>query len=182
VDCLGSIIRHVFTLCIIIHWDSYPCGLGITVLDSLIKAIKNGTISEWRDKVIALKVVDDAVPPTAEDIQKLSPYTDLEVSSQSTSDWYCLLRKCQGSIESVLDSGYILNAVDDDGRPDFQQYAYIVNLDTDDIDFYDTYRDSRRSYPLTENTLTKLHAKWSKSYSACESESGSDQSGSDPDE
>lgn len=139
------------------HWDSYPSGLGIKVLNSIIKAIKDGTIQQWKEKVITIKEVDENTPPTAEDIQKLSAYTDLCVSTQSTSDWYCLLRNCQGSIESVLDSGYILNAVDSDGHPEFQEYAYVVNFDTDNLDFYD---DGMTSYPLTEDSLTKLREKW----------------------
>lgn len=139
------------------HCDSYRSGLGLKVLNSLIAAIKNGTIDQWKEKLITIKEVDEKIPPTAEDIKKLSAYTDLGVSTQSTSDWYCILRSCQGSIESVLGSGYILNAVDENGQPDFQEYAYIINFNTDHLDFYG---NDESSYPLTEDSLTKLRETW----------------------
>lgn len=43
-------------------------------------------------------------------MRALESYTNLEVSGQTTSDWYCLLRECQGSSKRVLDSGYIDNS------------------------------------------------------------------------
>jgi len=64
-----------------------------------------------------LKIIKEDDTPTPEDIEKLKCYTNLTVSTQSTSDWYCLLRGCQGSLEKVLRSGYMLNYVDDNGVP-----------------------------------------------------------------
>lgn len=63
--------------------------------------------------------------------------TNLLVSTQSTNDWYCLLRECQGSIIKVLESGYLYNHVDNYGIPCWQEYAYIINFDTNKLDFYD---------------------------------------------
>lgn len=117
------------------HWDSYPAGLGRIIVTQLQKAIRSNQLEEWIRLLEQLKVVDPQVPPTPEDIQKLSPYTDLGVSTQSTSDWYCLLRGCQGSLDQVLRSGYLLNATDPEGTPSWEEYAYVVNLDTRKLDF-----------------------------------------------
>ena len=118
------------------HFDSYPSGLGVDIVNELKWAIKAGKLDEWIALLEKIKIIDYDMKPTAEDIEKLKPYTDLRVSSQSTLDWYCLLRHCQGSLESVLNSGYLLNAVNSTGNPNWEEYAYIVNFDTKKLDFY----------------------------------------------
>lgn len=118
------------------HFDSYPDGLGNDIIKEIKKAISNGTFESWKLKLENIKCIDEETPPTTEDIQKLKPYTDLNVSTASTSDWYCLLRKCQGSLELILESGYLNNHVKKDGKPYFQEFAYIVNFDTQKLDFY----------------------------------------------
>ena len=47
--------------------------------------------------------------PNPEAIEKCKPYTDLTVSYQNKTDWYCLTRNCQHSFINILDSGYFLN-------------------------------------------------------------------------
>jgi putative hemolysin len=119
------------------HWDSYPEGLGAQIVAELKRAIQENRIGEWIQLLNQLKVVALNVPPTHEDIEKLRPYTDLKVSTQSPTDWYCLLRGCQGSLETVLKCGYIDNCVNDQGEPQWEEYAYIVNYDTNKLDFYE---------------------------------------------
>lgn len=130
------------------HFDSYPEGLGNDVVEEIRKAIQEGKLEEWKNKLMNIVVVDDK-PPTSEDIEKLARYTNLSVSRRSTSDWYCLLRDTQGSMENVLASGYICNAVNSAGSPLFEEYAYILNFDTNQLDFYegDTFV---RGYNLNE--------------------------------
>jgi len=89
------------------HFDSYPEGLG----RDLVYEIQHGQIGEWLELLTKLKVIcdDDKTLPTQEDIEKLAPYTELDVSDCSTDDWYCLTHKCQGSFIRVLESGYLLS-------------------------------------------------------------------------
>jgi hypothetical protein len=127
------------------HFDSYPSGLGAAIVEELRRAIQESSdpknrLSKWIQQLEQLRLVSPRVPPTLEDIQKLRPYTDVNVSQQSTTDWYCLLRHCQGSVEKVLASGYLDNCVDTSGLPLWEEYAYIINLDTQKLDFYEENR------------------------------------------
>ena len=120
------------------QFDSYPSGLGRAVISEIQAAIKSGQFSTWLERFQSLKIVSlDGPKPTPDDIKKLLKYSNLQVSTQSTDDWYCLLRGCQFSLEKILESGYLLNAVDKEGRPHWQEYAYVVNFDTNRLDFYD---------------------------------------------
>jgi hypothetical protein len=122
------------------QFDSYPSGLGAEIVAELKRAIQENLLGEWIHLLEQLKVVSASVSPTQEDIEKLRSYTDLTVSTQSPTDWYCLLRRCQGSIETVLTCGYIDNCVSSHGVPRWEEYAYIVNLDTNQLDFYEGTR------------------------------------------
>ena len=118
------------------HSDSYPSGLGKTILHQLLIAIKQSLLQQWKQKVLELKTVDSKISPTNQEVSKLVQYTNLDVSTGSSNDWYCLLRKCQGSLIKSLESGFIMNHVDDDGEPIYEEYGYVINFDQDTFDFY----------------------------------------------
>lgn len=135
------------------HWDSYYEGLGVLLLQEILEAMKDLSFYAWPYLLTQLKVVNDSIPPTPEDIEKLKIYTNLTVSQQDTQDWYCLLRGCQGSFVKVLQSGYILNAVDSEGgRPQDEAYNYYIDFDTNR--FYDCC-------PLNQSSLERLLKIWS---------------------
>ncbi len=119
------------------HWDSYPSGLGVDIVNQIRKAIEENRLEEWKTLLEQIRVIDWEVKPTEEEIEKLAPYTDLTVSNGSTSDWYCLIRKTQGNLNSMLKCGYIDNHVNrETGLPECEEYAYILNFDTNMLDFY----------------------------------------------
>ena len=68
--------------------------------------------------------------PKPEAIEKCKPYTDLNVSSQNLSDWYCLVRNCQHSFINILDSGYFLNNGEKAG------YIFLLDFNTNSVRFY----------------------------------------------
>jgi hypothetical protein len=130
------------------HLDSYPEHLGKLLVEEITEAVKsgqvnsgevtNGEVDQWMEMLEKIIWVDDGhTDPTPEDIERLKPYTDLSVSSRSELDWYCLLRGTQGSMKKVLECGYMMNQVNSDGVPYFQEYAYILNFDTKKFDFYE---------------------------------------------
>ena len=117
------------------HYDSYPSGLGVLIVKELKRAIDEGRLEEWKSLLIQIKEVNPSIPPTEEEINRLKCYSDLRVSNRKYTDWYCLLRNCQGSLEDVLKSGYIQNHIHN-GIPDWEEFAYIVNFDTNKLDFH----------------------------------------------
>ena len=134
------------------HFDSYPDGLGRDIVEQIKYALENNLLDQWKKQLDELKIVSFDMIPTSEDIEKLKNYTNLEVGGQATHDWYCLLRCCQGSLMDVLNSGYLLNRVNDDGKPLFQECAYILNFDNESFDFYCGDK-LIKSYALSMNDL-----------------------------
>jgi hypothetical protein len=112
-----------------VHWDAYPSGLGADVLEWLRE---NYAKPETYAAVQALKVVtDDAPQPTPDEIDDLVQYSNLNVSEKRITDWYCLLRECQGNPELTLQSGYIYGAhrVEKYRLGYFGEYTYVADFD-----------------------------------------------------
>lgn len=114
------------------HWDSYPSGIGLDVLEWARRAgMKVGPAMEHVKQLAReLQPVDDTVPPTPEQIYQLEAWTDLNVSERSTSDWYCLLRRTQGDIGAILTAGYFEDAGDFMYDSLFCEWGYLVDLDS----------------------------------------------------
>jgi hypothetical protein len=115
------------------HYDSYPEGLGVDVVD-FVRSIDN--IKEVKEKARALEDISER-KPTDEDIKKCEKYTNLNVSEQSEKDWYCLLRETQGDLQAILDVGFYENQNDFIYDSLFCEYGYIVNLDNETLEVYE---------------------------------------------
>jgi hypothetical protein len=85
-------------------------------IESLLQAFKN--LKEAKNK------------PNPEAIEKCKMFTDLEVSYQTTSDWYCLTRHCQHSYINILESGYFLNNGENLGL------VFILDFNTNSVRYY----------------------------------------------
>lgn len=120
------------------HFDSYPDWLGHVIVSELKAAIDNNRLAEWISSLENIKVVTDDVLPSKEDIERLKEYTNINVSHQSVNDWYCLVHKCQGSLESVLASGYLYKHADTPTEcwSSWTEYGYVVNLDSHKLEYY----------------------------------------------
>lgn len=123
------------------HFDSYPDCLGHTMIEFIQAGVKrlNGLddfIGETKQRVRSLTAVSDDTPPTEAQKKWLAEYTSLAVSEQSTEDWYCLLREAQGDPEKMLAAKFYVGADSFllDGL--FCEFAYIVNLDDETLEFY----------------------------------------------
>lgn len=126
------------------HFDSYPEALGVDMV-KYVRSIKNWDVI--RDQVTAFEAVDDDVNPTK--AQKDHAYAlgmvDLSVSNQTDNDWYCLTRNAQGDLSKQLDLGF--GQLNNDFPYDslFCEYAYIINLDTMELEFYEGFNKNRNA-------------------------------------
>jgi hypothetical protein len=120
------------------HWDSYPGGLGVDVLEWLRKE----HAGHIRRKAAELRVVDPNSKPTAEDVERLRGYTNTNVGTQQLDDWYVLLRETQGNPAAMLDAGVI---EDGSGFPLdslFAEYGYLVDLDENRFEAYRGFQNA----------------------------------------
>ena len=119
------------------HWDSYPSGLGNDLVKQLKQAIEDGTIEEWKVKVLELEDVSGTTP-TEEQINFLKENTNLEIG-EDIDNWYELLKGTQDSLQNMLDAKYFESQIEDYSEPRlgiFIEFCYVVNLDTNTLDFY----------------------------------------------
>ena len=115
------------------HYDSYPEGLG----RDIVEFIRKHTIKELNNIYDKIIMVDGESTPTEEQIKECEKYADLGVSKQSLTDWYCLVRNSQGDLSCYADGlkymidnhNFILDSL-------FCEYAYIINLDTNKLEYY----------------------------------------------
>ena len=127
------------------QFDSYPEGWGIDTLRWLRRTIEDGQEDKVKAEAATVKVVNEDIPPTEEDIGKLSLYTDLQYSSRSTDDWYCLTHKSQGSIEKMIDCGYILDASTFPLDSLYCEWAYMVDFDNRQFEVYEGWNLGKAS-------------------------------------
>lgn len=127
------------------HYDSYPEYLGLHVLQFINKHTTD-EISDLFDKIVLVQSGDQ---PTAEDIERCKGSTVLDVGNQSTSDWYCLLRDVQGNLDALfqLEFPYMIDDHEFIKESLFCEYAYIINLDTNMLEYYIGFQ----SYPTIDN-------------------------------
>jgi hypothetical protein len=115
--------KTIYSYC---HFDAYRSYLGLHLIQDLILLLTIHTIGELRIIIDALHVAKcDDVRPTQEQIASCASYTNLDVSQQSTRDWYCLLYKCQGSLVKIIDSGIFL-----DLQAGNSEFDYVIDFET----------------------------------------------------
>jgi hypothetical protein len=131
------------------HYDSYPTGLGEQVQE-FIKKHDVGELDIIFDRIV---MIDEDSIPTSQQIEECEPYADLSVSSQSTADWYCLLRKAQGDLEAYA-SGlkYMIEGADSLKDSLFCEWGYVINLTTNRLEIYRGFqRESQENrYKITK--------------------------------
>lgn len=105
------------------HCDAYLDSMGKQLVTDIKHILKEYGMNWLMAKVVALKAVNNTIPPTENQILALAEYTDLSVSTQSDKDWYCLLRGTQGSLFKMLSAGYYMEYNAD------EDYNYVIDLD-----------------------------------------------------
>ena len=122
------------------HCDSYPEGLGVDIM-RFVRNHSNEEMNELYDRII---MVDERDKPTFEEKQncRKNASVDLNVSSGSEDDWYCLLRGMQGDLEKLYqcEFPYMIDNKDFIKDSLFCEYAYIINLDTNMLEYYEGFQ------------------------------------------
>jgi hypothetical protein len=116
------------------HYDSYPTGLG----EDLVKWIldRQGDFSETIEQFDRLTAIDESVAPTTDQKLALLRYLNLNVSAQSSDDWYALLRDTQGNPAEALKAGFYVDYFKFGFDSLFCEWAYVVDLDRQVLDVY----------------------------------------------
>jgi hypothetical protein len=116
------------------HFDSYPSGLG----EEMVKWVLNrqGDFSEAIEQFEMLVAVSEDVPPTTDQKLALLRYLNLNVSTQTSDDWYSLLRETQGNPVEALKAGFYVDYFKFGFDSLFCEWAYVVDLDRQVLDVY----------------------------------------------
>jgi hypothetical protein len=132
------------------HFDSYPSGLGAGVLDIIIKINNENGWDKLKENMSKLKEIKEKLITDEKILERYKKYSDISVSEQKLEDPYCLFRKIQGEdwIKEVYNGElehYIFNNnfIKDSL---FCEYAYIINLDTMMLEFYNGFQKVEQKY------------------------------------
>lgn len=122
------------------HWDSYPHGLGRSLVEQLLRLLDKYRLEKIAEIIDSVKIVSEEVPPTFDEINQLEKYSDSTVSTCKLTEWYCLLRKCQGSIELMIECGYALGTEYDNIDEAYQEakdcwadFVYTFDFDSNEF-------------------------------------------------
>lgn len=134
------------------QFDGYPTGLGLNLMEQL----KDLTVCNMKTGIARLIAVDEDAEP--KDVLNNEEYQEiLEMFHQDIStgtDWYSFLRGSQQNISVYFTEEkplkYFIEANDFIHDSLYCEYAYIVNLDTEMLEFYRGYNTSINSGRYTE--------------------------------
>ena len=119
------------------HSDSYPSGLGVTILEFVAKT----PIKRMIEAAVEIILVSNEKRPTPEQIEECRKWLDEGVSERRPEDWYCLLRGSQGEPKAYLEDGlrYMIDNHTFLEDSLFCEWAYLINLDTERLEVYKGY-------------------------------------------
>jgi len=117
------------------HFDSYPSHLGVKTLIWLKTALVD--LDTLRASVSTLRIVDGERPPTAEDVERLRPWTATGFAKEPTRIWYRLLRGTMGDPAAILRAGIVEDASTFPLNSPNAEYGYVVDLDCEAFEAYE---------------------------------------------
>jgi hypothetical protein len=116
------------------HFDSYPTGLGTDMVNWILG--RQGDFSEAIEQFERLAAIDEDVVPTTDQKLALLRYLNLNVATQTSDDWYSLLRETQGNPVETLKAGFFVDYFKFGFDSLFCEWAYVVDLDNQVLDVY----------------------------------------------
>ena len=121
------------------HFDSYPGGLG----DDMLKYINDHSVEQMNQHFDKIRLIKEDEKPTQLDIKRCQEFTNLSVSTQSTADWYCLLRNAQGNLGAHGKASVMIDSQNFLHDSLFCEYAYIINLTDETLEFYEGFQKEK---------------------------------------
>lgn len=154
------------------HYDSYPTGLGVQVVEFLRT---QEDLAGTAEKFFALTVVDESATPEQDVLDDLKARGFWEQVSTG-ADWYSALRSAQGNIGAYIEAGYVpAQKADPRSEKDsWLEWGYLVDLDEKVLRVYEYgYKTGAKLVaaipfdkllapgfdPLTEMSLIELAAR-----------------------
>jgi hypothetical protein len=125
------------------HFDSYPSSLGNDLMEFLKECDLN-KLKEAAENIILVK--SDSIP-TAQQIKECENFLNLNVSEQSETDWYCLLRETQGTLKPYYENNlkYMIDNQNFLYDSLFCEWAYIVNFDSNMLEIYKGFNKNSKA-------------------------------------
>ena len=115
------------------HYDSDPDYRG-KIMVTFCKETSLDEMNEIYDRLI---LVNENDKPTQEQIEECKRYYNGDVSCKTPEDWYCLLRNAQGEPNEYKNGlRYMIDNHDFIKDSLWCEYAYIINLDTEELEFW----------------------------------------------
>jgi hypothetical protein len=136
------------------HFDSYPSGLGVDV----VNFIKNTSVEEMKqifDKIIMVEENSLLTEAQFVEIKLLSNYLSNGNFSQKnySTDWYSALRKYQGVLDVYKENlRYMINNNEFIKDSLSCEWAYIINLDENTLEIYKGFQTSPHENRYTNNS------------------------------
>lgn len=136
------------------HFDSYVSGLGVDMKNDIMSMVGDWGLEQLKEKAKRVRLVTEEVTPTPEEIKSLAEHTDLKVSSQTTDEWYTVLRELQGNLKGTISAGYMIDGHSFVNDSLFCEWGYIANLDKETLEVYKGFQTNPHSngrYALPES-------------------------------
>lgn len=126
------------------HWDSYPSGLGVKVVETVQGFLSSPDgLANLKNKARAMTLVNEDEQPTVEQATRFLGHADTEVSTGAIQEWYVLLRKLQGDLAGMLEAGVMIDGSGFELDSLFCEWAYLVDLDREVLEVYQGFQTER---------------------------------------
>lgn len=123
------------------HDDSYPFGLGQDVMDF----IRSYNVQDIAKTASRIKMIHSQSTPTEKQIKQCQPWLVSSVSKNDNPDWYSLLRGAQGNLGAYMKGlPYMKDSQTFLHNSLYCEYAYIINLDKNELEFYYGFNKKNR--------------------------------------
>lgn len=123
------------------HFDSYPEGLGATVVEFVERVNKTGDWENVRNAISNLRAVKSQDEPTEKEELKYAGYKQ-DLGHPKLS-YYQLLRNTQGDLQAMVKLGIYIDSSDFLIDSLFCEHAYIINLDDMVLEVYEGFNKNR---------------------------------------